>query len=855
LITNQPMAEYGRAAGSVVNAITRSGTNALHGTAFEYYNGNRLNSRSNTDKAAGFREAPFLIEHQFGGTAGGRIIKDKTFFFGSVQRWTQRNLGAGRTVTGVPTAEGKTILQNLAGSRPQVAALLTFVPAGTAPFAASIPVTVGGQTAEIPTGSLTSSASAFQNNWQSSGRVDHHLTQNHVLAGRYLYNDNARGGQNQATPPGLTNANLLRTQAASAWLNSTLSPSTLNEFRASYQRYASSTVGENPAAETIPSVEISQLGLTGFNAATDRTGFGLAVNYPQSTINNTYQIQDNFSLTRGSHSMKFGADLRRLHVKSFFVPTLRGRLTYDTLQTLINDVASVANINRPLPGGEIINYYRWDDYYFFVQDTWRIRPSFTLNYGLRYELPGNSFQSLYDLNDRVLAGTGNQPVFRLTPRPSRDTNNFQPRIGFAWNPHADTGIFGWLAGGNRLAVRGGYARTNDYGFLNINLNIASAFPFLLAANVSNLENAWTRLPQLFPSLTNPAELNLLNRTVVGEDFRAPISEQFSFEVQRELDSASVVRIGYVGTKGTGLFQTIDGNPRTLCDPIPTNAAGVPQGCPRVDPTAGVVLLRANAASSVYHSMQVSFERRFSRGLTAGAHYTWSSFIDTASEIFNPSARGEVAIAQNSYDRNADRGRSTYDRPHRFSTNFVYEMPTAGIQNRALRAVAHGWQVGSFITLQSGSPFSALNGTDPALAVGGIDGLVGNSIRPNVNTTLDLSGMTVEEMLLAGGRSLFSTLPACQRIGTTNFCTPVQRFGNAGRNIMRSDGIANLDLSIAKTTYITERHRLMLRADFFNATNTRNFGIPEARVNNAGFANQWGTDGGNRRIFVSLKYQF
>jgi hypothetical protein len=373
--------------------------------------------------------------------------------------------------------------------------------------------------------------------------------------------------------------------------------------------------------------------------------------------------------------------------------------------------------------------------------------------------------------------------------------------------------------------------------------------------VNNLTNAWTQMPLLFPNLSNPAELNLLNRTIVGEDFRSPISEQFSFEVQRELDSASVVRVGYIGTKGTALFQTLDGNPRTLCDQIPTNSAGVVQGCQRVDPTAGVVRLRANAASSIYHSMQVSFERRFSKGFTGGAHYTWSSFIDTASEIFNPSARGEVAVAQNSYDRNSDRGRSTYDRPHRVSTNFVYELPTRGIQNKALRAVAHGWQAGAFITLQSGSPFSALNGSDPTLAVGGIDGLVGQSIRPNVNTNLDLSGMTVEQMLLAGGRNLFSTLPTCQRIGTTNTCAPVQRFGNAGRNILRSDGIANLDLSIAKATYITEKHRLMLRADFFNSTNTRNFGIPEARVNNAGFANQWGTDGLNRRIFVSLKYQF
>src|SRR5262245_36724276 len=162
LITNQPLAEYGRASGSVVNAITKGGTNQFHGSAFEYYNGNRLNSRSNTEKAAGFIEAPYLIKRQFGGTGGGRIIKDKTFFFGSLQRWTIRNLGAGRTVTGVPTAEGQQRLQQLAGSRPQVAALLKFVPAGVAPFGPTIPVTVGGQTQQTPTTSVTSSPTALQ---------------------------------------------------------------------------------------------------------------------------------------------------------------------------------------------------------------------------------------------------------------------------------------------------------------------------------------------------------------------------------------------------------------------------------------------------------------------------------------------------------------------------------------------------------------------------------------------------------------------------------------------------------------------------------------------------------------------
>jgi hypothetical protein len=268
-----------------------------------------------------------------------------------------------------------------------------------------------------------------------------------------------------------------------------------------------------------------------------------------------------------------------------------------------------------------------------------------------------------------------------------------------------------------------------------------------------------------------------------------------------------------------------------------------------------VRLRANSASSIYHSLQLSFDKRFSHGLVTGAHYTWSSFIDDASEIFNSAARADIAVSQNSFDRASDRGRSTYDRPHRFAANFVYEIPIGGTTNVAARKLLGGWQVGSFVTLQTGSPFTAYNGSDPTLALGGIDGLVGSAIRPNVNTNLDVSSMSIEELLRAGGASLFSTLPPCQRIAGTNTCTPVQRAGNAGRNILRSDGIANLDLSLMKSTRIRERHQFQLRADFFNFSNTRNFGVPEGRITNSGFLNQWGTDGGNRRIFVSAKYLF
>jgi hypothetical protein len=323
---------------------------------------------------------------------------------------------------------------------------------------------------------------------------------------------------------------------------------------------------------------------------------------------------------------------------------------------------------------------------------------------------------------------------------------------------------------------------------------------------------------------------------VAPNFRAPYADQYTLEIQRELTNDTVFRIGYVATKGTALLQTIDGNPA-----LPRTASSQP--LVRVDPTQGVRRLRANAASSIYHSMQMSVERRLSRGLAAGAHYTWSAFIDDASEIFNPSVSGEVAVSQDSFNRRADRGRSTYDRPHRFSVNVAYDLPMFADQHGFVGHVLGGWQVNAFVTLQSGAPFTVLNGADPTGALAGIDGLVGNAIRANVNTSLGLASMSVEEILRAGGKSLFSAVVAPQRVG------------NIGRNALRADGIQNLDFGIIKNTRITENHRLQFRAEFYNATNSRDFGIPESRVNSANFLNQWGTNGGNRRVVLALRYIF
>jgi hypothetical protein len=920
LITNQFLAEYGRNSGSVLNIVTKAGTNDYHGTLFMFHNNNVLNSCSNLNKSGGFcrpegstlaagqsHKRPFRIENQIGFTVGGPLHlprfgeggpayisgRDRTFFFGSYQRWSNRQLGSGFKLVGAPTAEGRAQLNAGAGNRPQVQALLRFLPVAQTSDGPTRTFSVGGQSFQVPTGSITGAASSFFDDHQASFRVDHRFNEANTFSGRYLYDDGDSGGTGQVTPPGNTSRTNFRSQAVNLTLTSVITPNLVNEVRTAFSRYASVTASDDPASETIPSIEISDLGLAGFNAATNRTAIGLAVNLPQFRNNNTYQVQDNLAWTRGAHALKFGADIRRVQVKSFFVPTIRGRLAYSSLQNFVDDVADTASqVNRPLQGGQEIQYYYWYDQYYYAQDEWRMASNFTLTFGLRYELPGNNFDDLVPVNDRIVAANGNDERFRFTPVPSADTNNWQPRIGFNWNPRTEGGLFNWLTGGDKLVVRGGYARTHDSNFININLNIASAFPFVAAINLP-AAGAFSAIPNAQPAGLNPATFA---RTIVAEDFRAPVYDQFSLEMQRELTRDLVLKVGYVGTKGRDLFASLDGNPRRVTNNIfvsdtrysradnatafPTVdaatraliAAGRVAGSANnpcrenivstANCTLGVIRLRANAAESDYHSMQVSLDKRLSRGFSGGLHYTWSSFIDTASEIFNPSG-GEVATAQNPRDLQAEKARSSYDRPHRLSGNFVYELPWFRGQSGLVGHVLGGWQFNGFVTFQSGAPFTPLNGSDPTGALNGIDGLVGNAVRANVVAPLPTTNAEELFNLITSGQQFFRQLqctgplapdatPAQPRYLPSATC---ERFGNAGRNILRADGIGNLDFGIIKNTSLSETVRLQLRADMFNATNTRNFGIPTAAVNSGAFLNQWTTDGGNRRVVIGARLVF
>lgn len=883
IITNQFLAEYGRNSGSVVNIIGKSGTNNFHGSAFIFHNNDSFNSCSNLDKGAGFcnpsatnpsrRQAPTRKENQFGFTFGGpltflafgeggpRVWKgtDRTFFFGDFQRWTDRQLGSGFTLRGAPTEAGRTILQSAVGNRPQIAALLRFLPAGAA-NGQTRSFTANGQTFVVPLGDITGSSSIKFDDNQGSFRLDHRISDKNLLYGRYRFDSSLGSGGGQVTPPGLTTISPTKTKAAVIVLNSVLSSQISNEARLGWSRFDSVTNAADSSSEAIPSIEITELGLTGFNAAASRTAIGLAVNLPQFRINDTYQIQDSLSYLTGNHSLKFGVDLRRTDVKSFFIPTVRGRLAYTTLQNFVNDIASTATINLPLRGGDRIGFYRWYEFYTFVQDEWRIKPNFTLTLGLRYEYPGDSFSYLKEANTRIMAANGGDPRFALTPVPKADKNNFMPRIGFNWKPVTNgKGILGFITGGDKLVLRGGYSRTYDANYINLNLNIAGGFPYLASITLPTTVPAFATLTTTtVPNISNP---DILTRTVVAGDFRSPATDQYSLEVQRELSSNLVMKVGYIRTRGTGLFQTIDGNPRTACAagntvvtmPIQTIPLFL---CPRVDPTRGVIRLRGNRANSIYNALQTSLEKRLSRNFSAGVNYTYSSFIDTASETFNPS-NAEVAVAQDSFNLEGDRARSSFDRPHRFSGNFVYQLPFFEQQNGFVGRILGGFQVNSFFTIQTGAPFTVLNGSDPAGALAGIDGLVGNSIRPNIITTLDLSSMTIPEIRAACGTPVLGNSCPALFSNTTpiSATSPAQRAGNAGRNILRAQQLTLVDFGIIKNTRIAENVRFQVRADMFNVLNHRNFGVPEGRINAPNFLDQWGTNGGNRRIVLGARLVF
>lgn len=821
-IVTAPVAARHRRPGASVAVATRSGGRELDGTAFWLGNRSAWNEPTNLDEAAGRAGASFRSVDKWGGTLGGPIGPDTSFFFG-YQRWTDRAVGPYQALHGALTQAGRDALA-VAGDRPQVQALLSYLPVAAAPNGRTVSFTLHGRTHTVPLGTVADEADVYYESHQGVARLDHAFGR-HSVGARYVGNDDEGGGHGQIVPNGLKSNFFGRQEAGAAWWLARGNGLT-NELRLGVARAEVQTTARDRRLEEIPSLEVPELGLLGFLASPTRTGLGSPADLPQHRSGTRWHAQDTVTLARGRHLWTAGLEVRRTRAEELVSLLSRGRVVYPTLQALVDDRASLGTAARWLPGEGATVPYSWTEVDLHVQDDVRLGPTLTLHAGLRYERPGDLARVLAGLNEGAVASFGGDTRFALEPLPGAGGGRLQPRLGFTWAP-------GTGRGAGALVVRAAYARSHDDPFVDLVAGVARAFPFVgTITHPAPLPFAWSRVIHTDVRDTDPSGLP---RVRLAEDLHAPHTDILSVDLSRRLPGDVVVRAAYVGTRGHDLYRTLDGNPRR------------PFSDTRVDPSLGAVLLRANGGRSWYDALHVSAEHRGRRGVTASLHYTWSRALDTSSDVPGLSP-GDAALPQDAFDPDAEKGRSAYDRPHRLAGTLVWSLPGPAAAG-TLQRVLGGWTVGSVLTLQSGAPFSPLNGADPTGAFAGLDALAGNPLRPNLATDLDLAALRLAEIRAAGGARLFRALCGAPAPGCSG-----ERVGNVPRNLLRSDGLFLLDVSLFKNTRVG-RHTVQVRLDLWNATNTRNYPVPEARIDSPAFLDEDATNAGSRRVWLSLKYLF
>lgn len=628
---------------------------------------------------------------------------------------------------------------------------------------------------------------------QFIGKVDWNPTSKDTIVARYIFDNNSVplatgnfiGGSIFDVPSRNNNLGITYTR--------TLSPSWVNEARFNFSRLFVS-FGDTTNLPG-PGIAFSGTRDEFFNL---QQSFGTANNLPQSRKVDVWQYQDTMSANIGNHSMRFGADIRQQKVLNFFLPNVLGTFTFNgsnssvaTAGTLPPGVFSFYGPpNLPgnrggLPGWAFENFLlgrprqinfakgnpnistNQNDFFFFFQDDWRVKPNLTLNLGLRYEVSTQPFNPIIDQVNAREADASTaifNTAFPLADRTAThipiDKNNIAPRFGFAWQPNIKA--LGDFFSNGRTVIRGGFGISYDPSFFNIVLNTVTAAPYAAAGIVLQQPGGVGALP--FPSLpTTNAQLNatpgtnggdprLFNQTGVSPDFHNPYAMSYNFGIQQELFKNTVIEARYVGTRILDQFQTVNGNPDlkslakagfylfgdptrftngipvTSCLPTPTCIAIVPgtistsfqsravdanggriTGSGRIDPFHGPTRLRTNGASGTYNGLQLRFDTRFWSWLTLDANYSLSKTIDNASEIFGTLGGGQgVAAAQRFFNTtDGERGLSAFHQKHNFTTNFIVELPWYKEQHGAKGKFLGGYQFASIIRMGSGRPYTPI----------------------------------------------------------------------------------------------------------------------------------------------------
>ncbi|PYY04859.1 MAG: hypothetical protein DMG69_28760 [Acidobacteria bacterium] len=895
VVTNYS-AEYGHNSGSVVNYITKAGTNQFHGTGYEFWQGNTFGSMTNEEKSPLFGFCPSgiaptasngctkavipqYVNNRFGGTVGGPIMKDKMWFFGSTNFERLRTGGSPSTSGGItPTSNGVQELLAAFPNSPAGPLLAKIGPAaittqGNPKFTNIQNVTVsdGVTSAPIEFGNITRFVPSPFNDYEGTGRIDLKVTSKDNFFGRYVFQQSLSEGVNFGNGVDVGDWQTVPArdqQIGLDWVRN-MRNSLVNQVRFSYSR-ARFFFEEGSVASCNDKTPLgcpADIVMRGSNPE-DSGSFGVASGFPQGRIINVYQVQDNLSLQKARHTLKFGGEYDKQRSPNVFLPNNNSIYFFRSFDALVanNPVQTRITVGDPrLPFSE-------KDVAAYFQDDWRIKDNLTLNLGLRWEWNQQAVNLLHDRTVAVQAGANplwdnTFPASETTvPSVPQDFNNFSPVVGFAWTPRMGKGLFGE----DKTVLRGGFRISYDPTFYNMFLNVATSSPSVNAVTtVAPLPSSGNFTgADILPFLQSggfvgTAGINpgIRNHTTVAPNFRNPYSEQWNFGVQREFSSKIVGEVRYVGNHGVGNFQTVNGNP--ALNSLIANGFGnlIPPGLTPCT-TAGTpgfssgyancnfrrVGERRNTAWSKYNGLQSELRIGNWHGVSATASYTYSHTMDNASEVYSSVSGGNtLSFAQDPF--NTDRGEranSGIDFPHLFGLTMVYELPFHRSQTGFLGHLMGGWQLNTAYRYASGQPYTTIQFRhstlcDPTATMSGTY----DACRPivaNAAAPLGTAGLCTDSTLPDCGITDFvtgnpTTMSAVHWIVNDN--TAAAFFGSpfkgAGSNALRGQPINTANLSIYKNTKIGEKLTLQFQATAFNITNTQFRGVPDPVLDDSGAA--------------------
>jgi hypothetical protein len=834
-------AEYGRNSGAVIDIVTKSGTNALHGSLLEYFRSGKLGARNyfNFDPAP---KSPFN-NNQFGGALGGAIVKDKTFFYADYEG--QRENGGQAGVTCVPDpaviAASATAITGLGDTvNPIITALLARNPWPTPNIAGAVSDGNGCSASNLST------STAFFNRVDSFiGKIDQNFNTNNMLTGRYYFGDSSQSFPfaqlSGGLLPGFNTVTPTRVQLVAISYVKVINSSQVNEARLGWNRFAE---GFFPQDQSFNPNSIGlDTGVGNYDGglpATSVGGFsqiGATSSIPRNRVDSNWHFVDNYSWKSGKHEVKFGYEFRRTTIMQVIDHNFRGTLSFGndvtspnsptvTLTALEAFLEGIPDGGAQVTGNSQRHTYQNSDG-LFIQDSFRVTSRLTLNYGVRWDYFGVTGEKsgLFYTYDPV--SDNNVPTSQLY---GKDYNNFAPRLAFAYD----------VTGKGTTVVRGGWGLFYDafsqdmfLGHLPWNCIFCPgpAYPGLGPQALATGSVSGTPFVAGTPVYSGYGpEGDFFS---VDPKMRTPYIQNFNLNVQQQIGSKTVLQVGYVGSRGTKLFQFLDINQPTQAQItaadlacVPDHAANPPVYCPigygvprTVAPNFFYLNQERSAANSLYNALQVSLRTSGWHGLTSQANYVWSHSIDTASDLedFEPNQ----AQPQNSTFPAGDRGNSSFDIRQRFTWNFTYQLPKMG---GAMPKLKNGWGFDGVVNLQEGQPWH-LNYEFQGDYSGAGEGFD----RPDQISTPQYSPHNPSQYLNLSSFAAPCTWGNPQgNDGTadeTNCVPGTRHFGSLGRNSLKGPTFKEFNFSVFKDTALTEHMVLTLRAEFFNLLNHPNFSNP------------------------------